>query len=76
MVFIECSVENFDDVESTIYKEIEGIVFRDDKGNEKRFKVKGMINQSTTYMKHILPDIEWDFNNIHTAILIGDEIIG
>ena len=74
MVFIECSVESLDEIENTLHKEIEGIVFRDDKGKEKRFKVKGMLNQTTAYMKKILPEIDWDWDNIHVAILIGDEI--
>lgn len=74
MVFIECSVESLDEIENTLYKEIEGIVLRDDKGKEKRFKVNGMISQTTAYMKHLYPDIEWNWENIHVAILLGDEI--
>ncbi len=74
MVFIECSVESLDDIEPSINKEIEGIVFRDDSGKEKRFKVKGLINQTTSYMKKMYPDVDWDWDNIHVAILIGDEI--
>ena len=74
MVEILCSVEHLDEIEPTLHKEIEGIVFRDDKGKEKRFKVKGIINQTTAYMKKILPEVEWDWENIHIAILLGDEI--
>lgn len=74
MVFLECSVESIDEIENTLHKEIEGIVFRDDNGKEKKFKVKGMINQTTTYMNKILPEIEWDWGNIHVAILLGEEI--
>lgn len=74
MVFIECSVESLDDIENAIHKEIEGIIFRDDNGKEKRFKVKGLINQFTSYMRTLYPDIEWDDNNVHVAILVGDEI--
>ena len=74
MVFIECSVESLDEIESTIHKEIEGIVFRDDNGKEKKYKVKGLISQFTSYMRKLYPDVEWDDANVHVAILIGDEI--
>lgn len=74
MVLIECSVESLDDIESTIHKEIEGIVFVDDSGKKKIYKVKGLIPMFTSYMKKLHPDIEWDEDNLHVAILIGDEI--
>ena len=74
MVFIECSVESLDEIENTLHKEIEGIIFRDDKGKEKRYKVKGMINQTTAYMKKLYPDTDWDWENIHVAILLGEVI--
>lgn len=74
MVYIHCSVESLDDVESIVYKEIEGIIFTDDKGKKKTFKVKGLLNQTIAYMKKLYPDIEWDKDSIHTAILLGDEI--
>lgn len=74
MVYIECSVESLDDIETTLHKEIEGIIFRDDNGKEKRFKIKGLINQFTSYMRKILPDVDWDDDNIHVAILLGSEI--
>ncbi len=74
MVDILCSVENLDEVESMIHKEIESIIFRDDKGRKKKYKVKGFINQTTAYMTKLYPDVDWDWGNIHVAILIGDEI--
>ena len=74
MVYIECSVENLDEIENILHKEIEGIIFRDDKGKEKRYKVKGLLNQTTTYMKTLHPDIDWNWENIHVAILVGDEL--
>ena len=79
MVDIICSVESLDEIkdielEGMIHKEIESIVFRDDKGRKKRFKVKGLINQNTVYMTKMYPDTDWNWENIHVAILIGDEI--
>lgn len=76
MVEILCSVESLDDIETTIHKEIEGIVFKDDSGKEKRHKVKGIIPMFTSYMKKLHPETEWDENNLHVAILIGEEIKG
>ncbi len=74
MVDLFCSVENIDEIENTLYKEIESIVFKDDKGRKKRFKVKGLINQTTAQMTVLYPDTDWDWDNIHVAILLGDEI--
>lgn len=74
MVYIECSVESLDEIEDTLYKEIEGIIFRDDKRKEKRFKVKALVNQNTIYMTNLYPDTDWDWTNIHVAIILGDEI--
>lgn len=74
MVYLVCSVEKMSDIEKTMHKEIEGIVFEDDHGNEKIMEVKGLLPIFTSYMKKIHPDVEWDENNLHVAIVVGNEI--
>lgn len=76
MAWIVCEVDSLEDVgkESSEYREIEGILFRDETGRERKFYVKAIINQFTSYMRKIYPDIDWDENNIHIAILLGNEI--
>lgn len=74
MSWIECDVDELNEIDPTVHKELEGIVFRDDAGKERRFKVKAMISQSVTYMKSIIPDVDWDETNPHIAVVLGNEI--
>lgn len=76
MAWLLIEVENIKEAgqNSTEHKEIEGIIFKADDGKEKRYKLKGMIPQSTSYMRKIIPEIDWDENNAHVAIVLGEEI--
>lgn len=56
------------------YREIEGILFRDEKGNERKFKAKAMMNETVKYMKHLFSDVDWNANNMHVCIVLGEEI--
>ena len=76
MTWILIEVEKISEAgtNTTEHKEIEGIIFKADDGKEKRYKLKGMIPQSTSYMRKIIPDVDWDENNAHVAVVLGEEI--
>lgn len=76
MAHIICEIEDIKDAgkETTEYRELEGIVFRDEKGNERKFAINAMIPQSTSYMRTLYPDVDWDDSCIHIALLLGKEI--
>lgn len=76
MAYLLVEVESIKDAgkEKTIYKELEGIIFRDDEGKEIKFKIGGILPQSTKWMKMKFPGVEWDNNCLHFAFVVGSEI--
>jgi uncharacterized protein YrzB (UPF0473 family) len=74
MAWIYCDVDDLKVDSTSINKEIEGIILRDENGKERRFKVKGMLPQFTSYLRIVEPDIDWDDTNCHISILLGVEI--
>lgn len=76
MAYLLVEVDSLKEVskEKTIYKELEGIVFRDEEGKEVKFKIDGLLPQSTKWMKMKFPGIDWDDNCLHFAFIVGSEI--
>lgn len=76
MSWVVCEVDDLKEAgtEATEHRELEGVLFRDENGNEKRYKIKAMIPQSTSYMRSLYPDTDWDETCPHVAILLGEEI--
>lgn len=58
------------------HRELEGVIFKDEKGKERRFALKAMLPISTSYISHLYPDVDWDQLNCHVSILLGNEIKG
>lgn len=78
MAWIFCDVDSIKDIDPNKdeckFWEIEGVLFRDEQGNEKRYKLKATFSAFTSYMKTLFPDVDWDENNLHIEMLIGEEI--
>ncbi len=71
-------IRNVDDVNkisSTDFLcEIECIEFIDDKGRRKQFKIFGIVPLSTDEFNELDKEVDWDDNNFHFAVDVGDEI--
>ncbi len=76
MAYLLIEVEKIEEAGTnpTEHKELEGVIFRADDGKERVFKIKGMLPQSTSYMRKIIHDVDWDETNPHVAIVLGEEI--
>ncbi len=76
MAYILIEVDNLSEIKTNEpqHKELEGVIFRDDNGKEKRFKIDGMIPQSVNFMKKKSPDVDWDEGCYHFTVIVGDEI--
>lgn len=76
MAWILCKVDDLKEARPDIveYREIEGIMFRAPDGKFRTFKVKFMISQYASYFRQKFPDTDWDDENLHFAIKVGDEI--
>ncbi len=76
MAYILIEIEKIDEAgtREAEHKELEGVIFRDDEGKERKFKIDGMIPQSTNFMKKKMPDVDWDDSCYHFTVIIGEEI--
>lgn len=74
-MFFLAEVDNLKESGNGIeYRELEGIIFRDESGKERRFKVKAIMNETTRRFRQQFPEVEWDENNIHLSIVLGEEL--
>lgn len=78
MAYLLVEVESLRDAENqkVIYKELEGIIFRDDTGKELKVEIGGIMPQSVKWMRMKYPEVDWNENCSHFAFVIGKKIEG